>query len=339
VVGAIVVVESEGSRGDVKQSASIRSMFDNTRSLACVEVLGRSILERTIDHLQASGIDSIAVVGSGAGVRHLFDDRRKLASPGSLNVWHHAIQRVIAQKEQGCDAILIVALGPYSECNAADLIRFHREQGGALTRAVEEQGALDLWVIDPAAIPYDHDLKDYLRSGQASEYPVRCYVNRLENPRDLRNLIADGLSSRCWLRPQGFEVKPGVWMAEGGVVDRGARIVAPAFIGRGAKVGNQCLITRCSNLESDSRVDYGTVIEDSSVLSNTYVGIGLDLSHSIVDGNRLANLRHDVILEISDSVVLRRLEEGKSRAEASRRFLANFKFDEVAISSGEDLRR
>jgi hypothetical protein len=47
------------------------------------------------------------------------------------------------------------------------------------------------------------------------------------------------------------------------------------------------------------------VVEDSSVLSNSYVGIGLDVAHSIVDGNNLLNLERDVTLEISDPCVMR----------------------------------
>jgi NDP-sugar pyrophosphorylase family protein len=65
------------------------------------------------------------------------------------------------------------------------------------------------------------------------------------------------------------------------------------------------LITRCSNVESGCQIDYGTVVEDSSILSNSYVGIGLDLSHSIVDGSNLLNLERGVTLEIADPCVIR----------------------------------
>jgi hypothetical protein len=47
------------------------------------------------------------------------------------------------------------------------------------------------------------------------------------------------------------------------------------------------------------------VVEDSSVLANTYVGIGLELSHSIVDGGSLLNLHRGVLIEIADSAVMR----------------------------------
>jgi len=136
-------------------------------------------------------------------------------------------------------------------------------------------------------------------------YWIGGYVNRLETPRDLRRLAADGLTARCRLRPLGFETRPGVWIDEGAQVNRDARVVAPAYIGRGTKVEAQCLITRCSTIESNCQIDYGTVVEDSTVLMKSYVGIGLDLSHSIVDRTNLFNLERDVAMEIVDPCVIR----------------------------------
>jgi len=95
-------------------------------------------------------------------------------------------------------------------------------------------------------------------------------------------------------------------MEEGAQVERGARVVAPAYIGRGVTIADECLITRGSNVESNSLIDFGTVIEDSSILPDTYVGIGLDLSHSVVDGSEVLNLQHGVRLRITDPVVVRR---------------------------------
>lgn len=52
-------------------------------------------------------------------------------------------------------------------------------------------------------------------------------------------------------------------------------------------------------------MDSGTVIEDSSILANTTIGICLDLCHSIASGNRLWNLEHDVAVAIVDPKVMR----------------------------------
>jgi hypothetical protein len=47
------------------------------------------------------------------------------------------------------------------------------------------------------------------------------------------------------------------------------------------------------------------VIEDSSILTNTYVGIWLDMCHAVVQGNQLLNLAHNVSLEIADPSLIR----------------------------------
>jgi NDP-sugar pyrophosphorylase family protein len=117
-------------------------------------------------------------------------------------------------------------------------------------------------------------------------------------------------------------------MGENAEIGRGARIVAPAFIGQKAKIGDDCLITRGTDVECNSQVDFGTAAENSSILSNTYLGIGLDLSHSIVDGKYLWNLRHDVTLEITDPVVMR-----PNAVNTESRKWSEFENDAVGLSA------
>ena len=285
--------------------------------LVCVEILGRSVVTRLVGELRRAGVDQIAMVenDSGAPKDAVIDSAAKielgspeLVSPELVSpekVAQEVTRQVLTFKESGVEAILVGRVGAYVDMDFKDAFQFHREQGQAVTRAFDKEGPLDLWVIDPAWVSDGMDTLATLRAAEPVRYFVRGYVNRLEHPRDLRRLVVDGLTSRCGLRPQGSEIRPGVWTDEGAQVHRDARIVAPAFIGRGARIGEQCLITRCSNIESNSQVDYGTAVEDSSILPNSYVGIGLDLSHSIVDGNNLLNLERGVTVEIADPCVIR----------------------------------
>jgi len=71
-------------------------------------------------------------------------------------------------------------------------------------------------------------------------------------------------------------------------------------------------------------------VEDSSILPNTYVGIGLDLSHSIVNGRSLLNLQHNVNLEITDPVVMR--ENNISRRDELSEGIES---EYIALSSAE----
>ena len=217
---------------------------------------------------------------------------------------------------QGIEEVLIIDCGPYVEIDVNEVVSFHREHDKTVTRALTDDGPLDLWVLDLSHFNPGEDLRRLLREASPTYYELRGYVNRLRGPQDFRRLVIDSFTTRCRLRPYGMEVRSRVWMADGALIDRGARIVGPAFIGHGVRIAGECLITRGTNVESNSFVDFGTAVEDSSILSNTYLGIGVDLSHSVVKGDRLFNLHYDVNLDITDPVVLR---ENISRADEPSR--------------------
>lgn len=275
--------------------------------LVCVEILGRSIVGRIIDELQASGVETISLLAdcSYASAR---DDIAQ-GTADQVVSWEEDIgsaasQMLSAYKERGIKAVFVIRAGAYVEVDLQDVLQLHRDRGQAVTRAIAEDGPLDIWIMDLTGAA-ECDVLTALQTTEHSHYSVRGYVNRLEHPQDLRRLVADSLNARCRLRPHSLETRPGVWIHEGAKVHRGARIVAPAFIGRGSTIEEQCLITRCSNVESNCHIDYGTVVEDSTILSNSYVGIGLDISHSIVNGTSVLNLQRNVLVDIADPAVIR----------------------------------
>jgi len=296
----------EDSRGDAGEASLPATTSDQEGfPLSCVEVLGLSVVARFIEEFHRAGISTVSVLGNISGASFDFDSAARVQPCSKEEVWRKAAEQLWSDKQNSAEAILIVRAGAYLDLDLKDFFQFHREHGQAVTRAFDREGPLDVWIVDPAGIAEGTDILALLYTPDPIQYLVRGYVNHLEHPRDLRRLVVDSLTSRCGLRPQGTEIRPGIWMDDSAQVHRDARIVAPAFIGRGARVGEQCLITRSSNIESNCQVDYGTVVEDSSILSNSYVGIGLDLSHSIVDGNNLLNLERNVTLEIADPCVIR----------------------------------
>jgi carbonic anhydrase/acetyltransferase-like protein (isoleucine patch superfamily) len=337
VTGAIIIVGSESWKreGTSPKLANTPDSLVQSGSLACTELLGRSLLARTVDNLKHCGFDSVSVIRS-TSLNAPFGESEKEGFFSAAGAWSKAEESISTLKERGADSVLVLGLGAYMEQDPAQILQFHFDEGAALTRAMDEQGELDFWVVDPNRVPSDRRLWDFLYNERPAYFPVQTYVNRLESGRDLRKLVCDGLTFRCQFRPQAFEVRPGVWIATDAEVEKEARIVAPAFIGRGAKIANQCLITRGTNIESNSHVDYGSAVEDSSVLANTYVGIGLDLSHSIVDRNFLLNLHHEVSLEISDPAVLRQKRESRARGKVDGQAVADLNRGELAMSSAED---
>jgi hypothetical protein len=304
VLGAIVIAGSSETQRHVGStpSANISNWHDWHSCPSSIPVLGCSTVVRTVEYLRQNGIDEVCVLG-GRSHGTLAGSCADVES----HAWRSAATQLRDYREDGLEMVLVLRTGAYVECDLASFIGQHQQEGPAVTRAVGQDGPLDVWVADIGRINDDEgDLFSALTSAKAAECETSGYVNRLRSPQDLRRLATDLMTGKCKMRPHGVETRPGIWIDEGAQVARGARIVAPAYIGRDTRVADDSLITRCSNVESWSHVDFGTAVEDSSILTNTYVGIGLDLSHSIVDGDELLNLHHEVRLHISDPVVMRR---------------------------------
>ena len=284
-LGAIVVVEA-GDRDlnsfAAEEKPGMKALL--AEPLACVDVIGRSMLERAVEHFVRADVEAVTVL---LAADSSCDVPVFPASFGNVQFQTvNDVSSAVAEKlkeysQNGIDHAFLASSALYAETDVLDFFFFHREARQMVTRAVDHQGSLDLWVVDCAAQRSDLDNKLPQEAGNGSSYFVGGYARRLTRPRDLRLLISDVLRGRCAIRPSGQAVKAGLWIDEGAEVDRRARIVAPAYIGRGVKIQEDALITRCSSLEEGCYVDCGTVIEDSSILANTHVGIWLDVRHSV----------------------------------------------------------
>lgn len=289
---------------------------------AHVEVLGKPAMHRFRDSLCERGCESIsiAVRQSESG------DKKDEPTEPTIDF---VAERVSNFRRQGFETVLIARFGAYVEFDLEEMLDVHQEQGKGVTRLASEQDPLDIWMVDISCLGDDESILPALQISNQAVYRSKAYVNPLKSARDLRRLVLDSFNCQCRLKPQGSELRPGVWVNEGAQIERTARIVAPAFIGAGVQVSEECLVTRCSNIEAASFVDFGTAVEDSSILPNTYLGIGLDLSHSVIDGRNLFNLRHDVVLDITDPVVMR----PNMKSEVNRRSWPSIERRDLALTA------
>jgi len=291
-------------------------------SISCADILGQSVLERTVARLRNAGIRTISVIG-GPNLCSVPLNRGAeiIVVRNSFARWPAAQQTVREQSNQGIETVVMIGLGAYMELNLADALQFHRNAGTPLTQLEDNQGPLDFWIVDSnwfstaatgCTLPF--------RYGEFPGLPVPCrisgYVNRLAEPRDLRRLVQDAFLSRCEIRPPGREVKPGIWIDDGARVHKRSRLVAPVYLGRSTKVGSSAVITRFSNLEHHSQVGTGTVVDSTSVLPYTELGSSLDVSHAIVDGSRIVDLERNVALQIDDPNLIRDTAPRNGRAPA-----------------------
>jgi hypothetical protein len=205
--------------------------------------------------------------------------------------------------QSGAELVILIRLGAYAEVDFEKQVQFHIDRKERVTRMASDEQTLEIFCISASR---RNDAASLFRTQLAhcrSECPVLQhdgYVNPLATARDLRQFAIDILTRQTQTCPAGKEIKPGVWTAPGAMIEKGARVLAPAFVGSLARIRSGAVITRCSSVERHAEVDCGTVIENSTVLPFSYVGAGLDLAHSVAGMGRIVNLHRDVTVTIVD---------------------------------------
>lgn len=306
-VGAILVVNDRTSCAG--SSAELYPAKANAAKgpITCIDILGESVLDRTITRLRKAGIESITVIaGRTWSRRPYYRGVRIISTANRFTRWPAAQQALRDQKNQGTDTVLMIGLNAYMEVNLEEALEFHHAKGTPLTQVEDENGSLDFWIVDTdwfctaatgCTLPF--------RYGEFPGLPVSWrttgYVNRLTGAGDVRQLVCDALLSRCEFKPRGTEVSPGIWVDEGARIHRHARLNAPVYIGRFVKVGQSAIVTGFSNVERHCRIGTATTVKTASILSHTILGDGLDISNSVVNGSRYVDLKRNIALDIEDS--------------------------------------
>jgi hypothetical protein len=297
-IRGLLLVNSAESTGEVDQSpaAVLTGILD---------VVGKTPLQRMAERFQQYGITSIsAVVESAASVRNYgLPANVTCVSAAPDRFWKAAESAFNDMAQSGAELVVLIRLGSYAEVDFEKLVQYHIDRQSRVTQMAYEQEPLEIFCISASR---RNDAASLFRT-QLGKCRTECplfqhqgYFNALANPRDLRQFAIDILTLQTQTCPAGREVRPGVWVVPGATVEKGARVLAPAFIGSLAQVRSGAVITRCSSVEHHAVVDCGTVIENSTVLPYSYVGAGLDLAHSVVGMGRIVNLRRDITVEIAD---------------------------------------
>jgi len=233
-------------------------------------------------------------------------------------LWRAAENAFHESGQGSADVVLLIRMGAYVELDVEKLVQVHLEGQHRVTRAVADGLPLDVFCVYGSR---RNDAASIFRSqfggcrGQWTPLLHEGYINMLGDSRDLRQFAVDVLTLKTETRPAGEEIRPGIWVAPQAAVEKGARLVAPAFVGTSARIRSGAVVTRCTTIEHHSEVDCGTVIENSTLLPYSSVGAGLDLAHSVAGMGRIANLRRGAIVEISDASLF-----GLVSAHGGRRF-------------------
>jgi NDP-sugar pyrophosphorylase family protein len=281
-----------------KQSPGRISDISSATSYAHFDVLGQTLLDREISKLKRFGVLRHTVVCEETSTQFL--PLRTGIPVASDETWERAVANHIAE---GVDHLLLVRISAYTDLDYFQFLQFHLETGGAITRAYAADGALDLALVDASQLSATSD--GYRRALSAlipeqRRYAYRGYVNQLARPQDFYQLVDDGLRKKCGLHPQGTETRPWVWQGADSEIDSSAVITGPAFIGARSRIAACCTVEGGSSIERDCEVDCGTVIQESWVMEQTYLGVALDVRRSIVGQDTLFNLDRNVEVKIGD---------------------------------------
>ncbi len=117
---------------------------------------------------------------------------------------------------------------------------------------------------------------------------------------------ADVLSGKVVAEIEGFEVSPGVWVAEGAEVDPEAVLTGPLCIGDYAKIEAGAQLREFTVVGSNVVVKEGAFLHRAVVHNNVYVGIGATLRGCVVGKNTdvMASARVEEGAVVGDECVI-----------------------------------
>src|SRR5215472_14347717 len=208
---------------------------------ALLEVAGKTALERTVERLRRFCIQPITVISDSAS--------SPSANPNDGNgpiyvnsirerFWRAAESSFNDLIQEGAELVVLLNLGSYAEIDFEKMVQFHLDQHARVTQACHEAKALEVFCISASR---RNDAASLFRSQltrcriESLLFAHTGYTNLLKDARDLRQFAIDILTLKTETRPSGNEIRPGVWVEQGALVEKGARLVAPAFIGASAK--------------------------------------------------------------------------------------------------------
>ncbi|HXZ79875.1 MAG TPA: hypothetical protein VEG30_08100 [Terriglobales bacterium] len=255
---------------------------------------------RTEERLRQSRVNSISLVaatGEDFPV-HARTIREVFESP-TTEAWKPQLLEYV---RGGIEFVVLFLVNAYVEFDLQEWLEFRRERQSAVTGVCDQHGGLPMVLLDARQTREKAISSKFSNSPEL--FPVTGYVKRLANACALRELARDALQGRCELQPQGDEVREGIWIARGARIDPRARLLSPAYVGSNTKLRADVLLTRSAAVERNCEIDFGTSIEDASVLPGTYLGVGLSVAHAVVAGRLFMQVDRQLEMQIDDPALL-----------------------------------
>lgn len=304
-LGAVVVVPArEDLRSIHEAQAHARTGSANSRPFyfSRMPILGHDVLRSWKDRVRKLGVRNLWLT---SGERDDSVDGSALAG--------------LAQ--QGIERLLVIQLNSYVEMDLADLLRFHCESRNPVTEARDAGGQLGVSLRDDLAVHASgakFALSDASADRNQTAYQFRGYAKRILSARERQELVGDGLTGACAMRPLGKEIREQVWVGEGVRLADSVRLIGPTYIGARTIVRAGATIGPFASVEHDCVIDCGTTVERSTVLPYTYLAPGLLIRHRRVDGGYLQDLRWGAVADLQRAGLGSRIQQLEATRQARR---------------------
>jgi hypothetical protein len=277
------------------------STLSSSSPIVCWDLLGESVLRRTVSQLRDGGVQLVSVVEGNA------PQHNSQSQP-----WERAVLDYV---RSGVEQILLLDLNAYTEINIYELLKFHRDNGCPVTNVADDRGLLGTTVLSASVLDHESDISGRLSalSSCSSTFEYSGFVHRLSSAADYRQLVHYVLAGACSAKPVAAEIQPGVWIGRGARVHSSVRVLGPCFLGPKTRVKAGSVIASGTAIERECEIDCGTVVDTASILPRTYVAPGLRISNAVVQGSRFIHLGRKLEVELGVTGLLASTENRASR--------------------------
>ena len=123
-------------------------------------------------------------------------------------------------------------------------------------------------------------------------YETGAYWTDIGNLDEYRRCQIDSLERRVHINVPGTEIRKGVWVEVGTVIDPRALLRAPCLIGKGCLIEAEAQIGPCTVVGDRARVASQAVLKNCILYDNVTVGKNVHLSNCILGAN--GNVRENI---------------------------------------------
>jgi mannose-1-phosphate guanylyltransferase / phosphomannomutase len=267
----------------------------------------------------------LGTAGSVANAKELLDERFLVISGDVItDIDLGAIVRFHDERRESRGAIVTIALTHVE--NPLDFGIVITREDGTIERFLEKPtwGQVFSDTINTGIYVLEPEIFDFIPGGRSVDFSNEVFPKLLADGRPIFGAIAEGywedvgtleaylsahqdtLDGRVDVRIPGFRVNNGVWLGEGAEVSPDAVITGPAVIGAGCKIEAGTTLGEYTVLGSNVRLREDVQIERSVLYDNVYVGGRGRIRGAIIGrgGSVRSNVRIDEGVVLGDSVFI-----------------------------------